>query len=63
MSGDVERTKADTSTKKPKPTPVRREKNTHQITTIDSPLQQDALFLNNVSYLNQVCIQLNQLLF
>jgi hypothetical protein len=69
MSSGVEseatelRKKIDTSTKKPKSTPVRREKNTHQITIIDSPLQQDALFLNNVSYLNQVCIQVKSTIF
>ena len=41
---------------KKKMSPVRRAKNSSQIVVIDSPTQSEALFLNNVSYLNQVCI-------
>lgn len=46
----------DAGPQKKKMAPLRRAKNSSQIIQIDSPTQADALFLNNVSYLNQVCI-------
>ena len=58
VSVDKENTKLETQKdvpqkKRKSEPPIRREKNS-QITIIDSPTQSEALFLNNVSYLNQV---------